>query len=499
MEMSQLEHNVRKYMNMICDLSAANSVLSWDQETYMPSGAAYSRAEQTSTLAAIIHQMMTGDTAKKLSDDIKEALNEKKEVSALVKLFLEDYTKACKLPEDLVRKTSKATSLAHESWKNAKQASDFSLFQDSLQELVELKSQAAELYGYTNNRYDALLNLYEPGITVAELTPVFQTLKEATIALLQSIEPQKESVSDELMRRYYPHDAQVAFSTQIAEKMGFSFDNGRIDLAAHPFCTSFSQYDVRLTTRVNEHDLGPCFYGVIHETGHGLYEQGFSSDLARTFGAEGASMGIHESQSLLWENVITRSEEFWHFALPYLKNHFPGIADEATPRDFYKAVNKVQPSLIRVDADEVTYNMHIILRFEIEQMMINGKVKIADIPELWREKMQTYLGIVPENDAKGALQDIHWSFGGFGYFPSYTLGKLYAAMLWKRIRQDIPAIHSHIANGEFSHLLQWLRTHIHQYGRTKKPGEIMNALAGESLNSTDFIEYIQHKFADVYR
>lgn len=499
MEINQLEIQVRKHMNMICDVSAATSVLSWDQETYMPSGAAYARAEQTSTLAALIHQMMTGDTAKKLSDDIREALEQNKEVSPLAKLFLDDYVKACKLPEELVRKTSKSTSLAHESWKNARQASDFSLFQNSLQELVELKSEAAELYGYAQDRYDALLNLYEPGLTASELTPVFDTLKIATIELLQSIEPHKDKVSDELMLRHYPHEAQLAFSAQIAEKIGFNFENGRIDLAAHPFCTSFSQYDVRLTTRVNEHDLGPCFYGVIHEAGHGLYEQGFSSDLARTFGAEGASMGIHESQSLLWENVITRSEEFWYFALPYLKSHFPDKADGATPRDFYRAVNKVQPSLIRVDADEVTYNMHIILRFEIEQMMINGKVKIADIPELWREKMQMYLGVVPENDAKGALQDIHWSFGGFGYFPSYTLGKLYAAMLWKRIRHDIPSIHNHIANGEFSHLLQWLRTHIHQYGRTKKPSELMIALTGESLNSTDFIDYIQHKFADVYR
>lgn len=497
--MIQIEEKVRKHMNTISDLSAASSLLSWDQETYMPSGSAHVRAEQTSTLAAIIHQLMTGDIAKSLSDEIRETKEKQGSISPLLQIFLDDYTKACKLPEELVRKTSKATALAHETWKSSREKSDFSIFEPSLHELVSLKSEAAELYGYDKNRYDALLHLFEPGMTVDELTPVFATLKDATISLLQTIEPNNNAVSDALMLRHYPHDGQRAFSALIAEKMGFRFDNGRIDLAAHPFCTSFSQYDVRLTTRVNENDLSPCLYGVIHEAGHGLYEQGFSPELARTFGAEGASMGIHESQSLLWENVITRSEEFWEFALPHLKKTFPGIADNATPRDYYKAVNKVQPSFIRVDADEVTYNMHIILRFEIEQLMINGKIRTQEIPEIWREKMKEYLGIIPENDAQGALQDIHWSFGGFGYFPSYTLGKLYASMLWKCIIKDIPAVTSHIAQGNFSELLQWLRQNIHQYGRTKKPSELMMSLTGQSLNSTDFIEYIQRKFADVYR
>lgn len=498
MSAEQLEKQVRSLMNTICDIQAASSILNWDQETYMPEGAAETRAEQISSLDALSHQFLTGSDATKAIEQI-EQLNGQSEQFPLLKLFKDDYEKAIKIPEELVRKTSKATALAHESWKKARQNSNFSLFEGSLQELVDLKIEAAELYGYKEDRYDALLNIFEPGMTVKLLTPVFDRLKKATIDLLSAIEPHKGLVSDEPMLRHYPHAGQMELSAYIAEKMGFRFSNGRIDLAAHPFCTSFSQYDVRLTTRVNENDLGSCLYGVIHEAGHGMYEQGFATDLARTFGADGASMGIHESQSLLWETIITRSEEFWQFALPHLQKQFPGIADNNTPRDFYKAVNTVQPSLIRVDADEVTYNMHIVLRFEIEQMVMNGKLALKDIPELWREKMREYLGVIPPDDAKGCLQDIHWSFGGFGYFPSYTLGKLYAAMLWKVIQKDIPAIRDHIAAGDFTALLTWLRTHIHQYGRTQKPGEIMTRITGEPLNADDFVTYINTKFADVYR
>lgn len=498
MSAEQLDKKVRSLMNTICDIQAASSILNWDQETYMPSGAAETRAEQISSLDALAHQFLTGNEAQKAVEAIT-TLNGESAQYPLLKLFKEDFEKAVKIPEELVRKTSKATALAHESWKKARQAADFSLFEKSLQELVDLKIEAAELYGYEKDRYDALLNIFEPGMTVGLLTPVFDRLKTATKDLLDTIEPKKDTVTDAPMLRYYPHDGQMTLSALIAERMGFKFENGRIDLAAHPFCTSFSQYDVRLTTRVNEHDLGSCLYGVIHEAGHGMYEQGFSTDLARTFGADGASMGIHESQSLLWETIITRSEEFWQFALPHLQKQFPGTADDLTPRDLFKAVNKVQPSLIRVDADEVTYNMHIVLRFEIEQMMINGKVALKDIPELWNEKMRNYLGVVPPDNAKGCLQDIHWSFGGFGYFPSYTLGKLYAAMLWKVIQKDIPNIRENIATGDFTALLGWLRENIHTYGRTQKPGEIMTRITGSALNAEAFVEYINTKFADVYR
>lgn len=259
------------------------------------------------------------------------------------------------------------------------------------------------------------------------------------------------------MMKQYEANKQMEFSKLIAEKMGFNFNNGRLDLTAHPFCTSFTQYDVRLTTRIKENDLASCLYGVIHETGHGLYEQGFSPEYTRTFVANGASIGMHESQSLLWETIITRTEEFWHWALPIMSKIFPEQTIGLTAKDMYHAVNTIQPSLIRVEADEITYNMHIILRFELERDLINGNITVHDIPELWNLKMKEYLGIQTPNDAQGCLQDIHWSFGGFGYFPGYTLGKLYAAMEWKEIQKAIPDIYSQIAHGEFSSILDWLR------------------------------------------
>ncbi|MEY3313117.1 MAG: carboxypeptidase M32 [Ignavibacteria bacterium] len=496
MNAEAIQKDTLSLMNTICDIGAATAVLNWDQETYMPHGGSVTRAEQISTLSTLMHKMMTDDNAKKLVDAIQQDANSKQH--PLLRLFVDEYQKAVKLPEDLVKRVSKAQALGQDIWKEARSQKDFSKFASILDELLTLKREEAECRGYVENRYDALLDIYEPGATVSHLNPVFDKLRDATSIILKAIEPVKHTVHDKPMQQYFPGDAQMAFSRFIADKMGFDFSRGRMDLTAHPFCTSFTQHDVRLTTRINENDLSSCLYGVIHETGHGLYEQGFPSEYARTFAAEGASIGMHESQSLLWETIITRSEEFWEFALPHFAKQFPEQAKGLSPRDMYHAVNTIQPSLIRVEADEITYNMHIILRFEIERDLINGVLATKDIPEVWNAKMKEYLGITPPNDAMGCLQDVHWSFGGFGYFPSYTLGKLYAAMEWKKIKEDMPNVMHDIAQGEFSGILSWLRTNIHAYGKTAKPGEIIQNATGHPLSEQEFVNYAYAKVASVY-
>lgn len=498
METSKILDEVVQTMHTISDITAAASILNWDQETYMPSGASETRAEQISTLETLAHQFLTGERSQKLADKIA-GLNGIADTEPLLKLFVHDFERASKLPEDLVRRTSRAQALAQDTWKQARAEKNYAKFLPALTELVNLKIEAAERYGYAENRYDALLNLFEPGMTVSQLNPVFDNLRIATAEILASIAPNLDKVTDAPMLGNFSKEKQMEFSKYVSGKMGFDFNNGRIDLSTHPFCTSFSQYDVRLTTRINENDLHSCLYGVIHETGHGLYEQGFAAKFARTFAADGASIGMHESQSLLWETIITRTEEFWTFALPKFKEIFGESVAKYTPRDYYKAVNTIKPSLIRTEADEVTYNMHIILRYELERGMINQTIDLKDIPEIWNEKMRRNLGQVPANDSEGCLQDIHWSFGGFGYFPGYTLGKLYAAMEWKVLQKQMPDVCSKIANGDLMPIREWLRENIHQYGRSQKPAEIIQRITGKSLTETDFVEYAKAKAMDVYQ
>ena len=497
MESTQILEQTVRLMHTISDINAAAAILNWDQETYMPSGASETRAEQISTLETLSHQFLTGAEGQTIAGKIV-GMNGAAAKHPLLTLFMHDFERASKLPEDLVRRASRAQALAQDTWKHARAEKNYAKFLPALSELIELKIEAAERYGYAENRYDALLNLFEPGMTVAQLNPVFANLRTATANILSAIAPNRDRVSDAPMLQKYPKQQQMEFSRYISGQMGFNFDNGRIDLSTHPFCTSFSQYDVRLTTRIHENDLHSCLYGVIHETGHGLYEQGFATDLARTFGADGASIGMHESQSLLWETIITRTEEFWSFALPKMRELFGEMVAGYTPRDFYQAVNTIQPSLIRTEADEVTYNMHIILRYELEREMINQTIDLKDVPELWNTKMQENLGVRPAHDGEGCLQDIHWSFGGFGYFPGYTLGKLYAAMEWNVLQQQMPDVRAKIANGDLTPIREWLRENIHKYGRTQKPAEIIQRVAGKPLTETDFVEYATKKALDVY-
>lgn len=495
----QAVEQAHEIMRKVKDLNSVSAVLGWDQETYMPSGAIEARAEHIATIDTLSHEVLTGATARKAADSLRSGLDTLTEdEKAVMTLFLRDHDRAVKLPESLVRETSRAQSLAQEGWKQAKSEKNFAIFAPHLEQLIGLKIQAAELYGYDENRYDALMDLFEPGMKVSIIQPVFDRLRQGTVELLDKVLPLRDSINDEILHRSYEREQQLEFGKSIVNKLGFDFERGRVDLSAHPFCTNFAPTDVRLTTRILENDIRSCLFGLIHEAGHGMYEQGINMKYFRTFAAEGTSMGIHESQSLFWENVIARTEEFWQWALPQLKAVFPEQLGDTTPRDFYRAINVVRPSFIRIDSDETTYNLHIILRFEIEEAFINEKIRVADIPELWNEKMRTSLGIVPSNDAEGCLQDVHWSFGGYGYFPSYTLGKLYAAMLWTQLQQEKPGVRNLIATGDFGPILEWLRGNIHQYGRTQMSEEIMKRVTGRGLTETDFLAYVGAKAKDIY-
>ncbi|MBC8145920.1 MAG: carboxypeptidase M32, partial [bacterium] len=346
--------------------------------------------------------------------------------------------------------------------------------------------------------YDALIDDYEPGMTVEQLAPVFDRLKSGTTVLLDRVKQSGVTVDNSFWLNTYESEKQLAFAKSLVAQLGFSFESGRVDLSTHPFCTSFGVDDVRLTTRIREQEPGACIYGLMHEAGHGMYEQGFDRSYARTPVGDAISMGIHESQSLFWENMIGRSEPFWYWAFPRLADAFPENLRGRTPHDMYRAVNVMKPSFIRVEADELTYNLHIVMRFEIEDALINGRMEASQIPAEWNKRMEQYLGIVPPDDALGCLQDVHWAFGLFGYFPTYTLGKLYAAMFYNQMKRDIANLETVVENGNFPVVLSWLRENVHRWGKTKSADQLVRDVCGRPLTETDFLEYISNKIESVY-
>ncbi len=484
----------------LMDLGAASSVLNWDQETYMPNGAAQARAEQQATIDTLIHQLTVSPDYTELLGRLGEVSGEELEgwQIAAIREAVRSHDRASKLPEEFVGEVSRAQSLAQHTWKRARAEKNFEIFAPSLTHLVELKRRTAEYYGYKESPYDALIDLYEPGMTAAELKPIFDRLRVGTQRLLKKIADSGSDLNDAILFTDYDQARQLEFGKRVIERLGFSFETGRVDLSAHPFCTSFGPSDVRLTTRVYRDDLRSCLFGLIHEAGHGMYEQGFDPKLTRTELAAGISMGIHESQSLLWENTVARSEPFWNWAFPTLQSTFPEQLASVSAFDFYRAINVMRPSFIRVEADELTYNLHIILRFEIEEALITGKMEVADIPAVWNAKMTEYLGVTPADDAQGCLQDVHWSFGGFGYFPSYTLGKLYAAMFINQAERDIDDLKGKIGAGDFTELLAWLRTNIHRWGKSKTAAELVMDVCGRPLSEADFLDYLDAKIERVY-
>lgn len=498
---SQQLDELRERIAEVVDLGQVAAVLGWDQETMMPPKGAEYRATQQATLHGLLHERLTdpriGELLKDLEQpDAQAALSDVDR--AIVRVVRRDYDRATKIPEKLVKDLAIATTRGVESWRKARSESRWDIFAPDLRQIVDLKRQEAACIGYKEHPYDALLDEFEPGTTTAQLRPLFDRLRRETVALLARIDRSPRRPDRSVIEQPYDQDGQKAFGEFILRQMGFDFEAGREDVSAHPFTTSFGPTDVRITTRYDANDLAVALYATIHEGGHALYDQGIPAAFARNGLGECSSLGIHESQSRLWENFIGRSLPFWQFALPKLGEIFPAQVDNASPESMYGAVNRVERSLIRVEADEVTYNLHIILRFELELGLIAREIDVDDLPRLWKEKMRDDLGVEVPNDALGVLQDTHWGAGLIGYFPTYSLGNLYAAQLWATIRRDVPDLDARLAQGDFRVVLSWLREKIHRFGRMYTPSELILRATGEPLNPDYLVRYLSDKYGALY-
>jgi carboxypeptidase Taq len=493
---------LKERLGEVWDIRRAAAVLEWDQLTHMPPGGAAARAEQVATLQKTAHTWFTSDEVGQLLEVCRgqaSGWDYDSDAASLVRVTSRDYEKARKIPPALVAELARVSALAYAAWTKARAASDFPLFRPHLERIVDLNVQMAEALGYQERMYDALLDQYEPDMKTAQVAGLFDALKVELVPIVHAIAGQAEPVDGSLLHRPLSVDGQWDFGLAVLRDIGFDFERGRQDRSVHPFTTSFSVNDVRLTTRLDPNYFPQALFGTIHEGGHGLYEQGVAPELERTGLDDGASLGIHESQSRLWENLVARSRPFWQHYLPRLQQAFPGQMDDVDVEAFYRAINRVRPSFIRVEADEVTYNLHIMLRFELENDMLEGKVRISDMPEAWNAKMHDYLGVVPTSDAVGVLQDVHWSGGMMGYFPTYALGNLYSVQMLDCARQDIPDLAELTARGELSALLGWLRDKIHRHGRKYAPGELTRRVTGNDLTTANYLAYIKAKFGEIYQ
>ena len=496
-------------LHTIQQINSAASLLSWDMETYMPAGGGAARADQIATLQGLAHDrlvspdierllgqwldLQTGDLQPRAADPWDES------ALALLREVWRDFSRAKKLPSNFVVKLGRECSLAQQIWVEARAKNDFKQFLPNLKTIVTLKKEEAQYLGYSHSPYDALLDHYEPGSTVGQLTPLFGALKARLVPLLKAALASSVSIDDGFLHEAYDTARQVEFGRLVLTAMGYDFECGRLDLSAHPFTTSFHPTDVRVTTRVFERDLASCLFSCIHEGGHGLYDQGLDPRHYGTPLGDTISLGIHESQSRLWENCVGRSQPFWRGFYPLLQQIFPEQLSKVPLDRFYAAINKVQPSLIRVEADELTYNLHIMLRFEIEQDLIEERVRVEELPEIWREKMRTYLNVVPKTDAEGVMQDIHWSMGAFGYFPTYTLGTLYSVQFFNQAKQELTALEGDIEAGRLKVLRQWLGQKIHHWGRMFTSDHLVRRVTGHSLTPDPWLAYVEQKYGELYQ
>ena len=477
-------------------ISSVESLLDWDSETMMPPRGLAARAEQLSALAALSHQKRTDPRVGELLSRLDGGMEPS--ASANVREIRRGYERATKLPESLVREIALVTTIAKDAWGKARGDDDFSQFAPHLSLLLELKRQVADLIGFKSERYDALLDEFEPGMTTAQVAAVFDSLRKPLAEFVAAIGAAARKPDPSILHRHFPRPAQVKFGRRMAEVIGFDFGAGRLDVSKHPFCSGTSPGDVRLTTRYYEDFFSPSVFGVLHEAGHGLYEQGLPSEHLFTPMGQAVSLGIHESQSRLWENFVGRSRPFWERFFPEAQEAFGDSLAGVSLDAFYAAINAVQPSLIRVEADEVTYNLHIIVRFELERAMLSGKIEVRDVPEAWNAKMKDLLGVTPPNNREGCLQDIHWSMGAFGYFPTYALGNLYAAQFFEAANAAIGDLSGAIRRADFRPLLDWLRSSIHRHGQLFRADDLVKQVTGRPLSIEPFLNYVRGKFAPVY-
>ena len=484
-------------MQKIADVKNSLAVLQWDQETYLPSKGASFRGQQIATLSELIHQLSTEENLGNLLKELKERNNLAENEKKNVELTMEDYEKQKKYSSAFVRLLSETISKSFHSWIEARKENSFAVFEKDLDALIRLKKQETDILGYAEHPYNALLDEFEKGCTVALLDKTFSGVRPPLKNLLDNITSQRQ-VNDEFLYKFYPKPDQWNFGIRLIKELGFDMEAGRQDISEHPFTTSFNRNDVRITTRINENDFSSMTWSCIHETGHALYEQGLPEKEYGLPCGEYASLSIHESQSRLWENNVGRSLGFWKYMYPQLQEFFPEQFRNLGLNEFYKGINKVNASFIRTEADEVTYHFHVMIRYELEKLLIEGNLNAQDIPAYWNEQYAKYLDVKVPDDKRGCLQDVHWSHGSFGYFATYSLGSFYAAQLFNAANKQILNLEDEIEKGNMHPLLSWLRQHIHQYGRMFKSEELCKKASGETLNIEYFMQYLIDKYRKIY-
>ena len=492
---------LKQRLSDVTDLEHANSVLSWDESVYMPPGGTAARASQMATLARLSHDMFTHEETGRLLAAAASELNgagPETDDASLIRVSQRDYDLAKRVPSSLVAEISQHGAIAYEAWKRAREENDYAAFAPYLEKTIELSRRVADHLGYEDQPYDALLDYFEPGMKTTDVQATFADLKDALVPLVRQIAERTDTVDDSVLYGSFPVSEQEAFSRQIAAAVGYDFERGRLDETVHPFETSFSRNDVRITTRYEPGFVTSALFSTLHEAGHGMYEQGVDEALEGTPLGSGTSLGVHESQSRLWENVVGRSRGFWTRFYPDLQALFPEQLGNVPLETFYRAINKVQPSLVRVEADEVTYNLHIMLRLEMELALLSGELSVADAPAVWDDKMEEYLGVRPPTDALGILQDVHWAHGMMGYFPTYTLGNILSAQLYDKAIAERPTIPDEIARGEFSGLRGWLTEKLYRHGRKYQPPELIQRVTGEPLQTKSYLAYLRRKFGEIY-
>lgn len=499
--MSQKYAKFLAKLHTINDVEKSIAVLYWDRETYMPVEGNEGRTAQMSTLSAIAHELFTSN---ELGDLLAEAEQEQAHAdydstpASMLRCVRRSYDEQRRFSSEFVKRQSAITGAAGAAWAKAREKDDFASFQPHLEAAVELAQESAEIYGYSGEKYDALLDQHERGMKTEDVRKIFATLKSEIVPLVKAIGEKLDAVDDRMLKQDFPVEAQRLMCRYCAESVGYDFNRGHLGEVHHPFSTSFGRNDVRITTRFAPEYAVSSIFAVLHEAGHAMYEQGIAEDLDRTPLGSGTSSGIHESQSRLIENQVGRSLGYWQVHFPELLRHFPKQLQGVSAQQFYRAINKVQPSFIRVEADELTYNMHIILRFELEQLLINGELRVADLPEAWRSKMQSLLGVAPKTDREGVLQDVHWSQAAFGYFPTYTLGNLYSAQFVAAAKQQDPLIETELANGQSTRLMSWLHQNIHRHGSKYDPALLCERATGSTLTAQPFVDYVKEKYGAIY-
>jgi carboxypeptidase Taq len=497
--MTVAQNALRARLAELADLRNVNQLLEWDHHTMMPPRGGGGRAESLATLERIAHELLVSDETGKLLQAAAADLNgtpPDSDDARIVEVATRHFTKARLVPSELAAEMSRSASLAHNAWVGARENSDFGEFAPHLERNFELIRRYIDCFDDFDSAYDVLLDDYEPGMKTAEVATLFSELRSELVPLIATLREHDDRVDDASLYGRFPVDKQRELVAEVIRLMGFDPESWRMDDTVHPFATNIGAGDTRITTRWDETYFASGLYGAMHECGHGLYEAGIADELKRTPLGHGESLGLHESQSRMWENMVGRSPEFSQVLAPRLRSAFGASIDPVT---LYRAVNKVRPSLIRVEADEATYGLHIVLRFELEQDLVEQRLKVTELPEAWNAKVKEYLGIDVPDDAQGVLQDVHWAGMSVGYFPTYALGNLIAGQLWERVHVEVPDLNDRIAAGELQPLRDWLRDRVHRHGAKFNARELLERVVGEPISVTPFVSYLKQKFGDAYR